>query len=253
MAQHGYLREYDEGSDRDRERDQGREDWRERSEREWRGRDEDRSDRERGGGMMFGGRDRDRGQDRFREGEREDDGGFFSRIGDEARSWFREEGDQGRGGRSAYEGNRHWPRHREEGGRSGREQHGSGGWGQSQRQGGSGFSSHPDDHYRSWRDRQMQSLDRDYQDYCREREQQFHRDFDSWRQTRQQQPQGQQGAMSQQPSQGGSSNETLELSDPKINNPAAQTSEPQSSPDPMATATMGTNNSENSGPGRGRR
>ena len=46
------------------------------------------------------------------------------------------------------------------------------------------FASHQDDHYRSWRDRQMEALDRDYEEYCREREQQFHRDFDSWRQPR---------------------------------------------------------------------
>ena len=46
------------------------------------------------------------------------------------------------------------------------------------------FSAHPDDHYRSWRDRHMSELDRDYADYCREREQQFHIDFDTWRQQR---------------------------------------------------------------------
>lgn len=46
------------------------------------------------------------------------------------------------------------------------------------------FGSSQDDHYRSWRDRQMAQLDRDYDDYCREREQQFHQDFDSWRRNR---------------------------------------------------------------------
>ena len=46
------------------------------------------------------------------------------------------------------------------------------------------FGSSQDDHYRSWRDRQMSELDRDYDDYCREREQQFHSDFDSWRSSR---------------------------------------------------------------------
>ena len=46
------------------------------------------------------------------------------------------------------------------------------------------FGSSQDDHYRSWRDRQMAQLDRDYDDYCREREQQFHGDFDSWRRSR---------------------------------------------------------------------
>src|SRR4051812_49611176 len=42
-------------------------------------------------------------------------------------------------------------------------------------------SPNSDDHYRSWRDRQMSELDRDYQDYCREREEQFHREFGEWR------------------------------------------------------------------------
>jgi hypothetical protein len=46
------------------------------------------------------------------------------------------------------------------------------------------FGSGQDDHYRSWRDRQLAELDRDYDDYCREREQKFHSDFDSWRQGR---------------------------------------------------------------------
>ena len=30
----------------------------------------------------------------------------------------------------------------------------------------------------------LSELDRDYEDYCREREQQFHSDFDSWRRSR---------------------------------------------------------------------
>ena len=46
-----------------------------------------------------------------------------------------------------------------------------------------GRSEH--DHYRNWRDREMSKLDSDYADYCREREQQFNRDFGSWRRNRQ--------------------------------------------------------------------
>jgi hypothetical protein len=46
------------------------------------------------------------------------------------------------------------------------------------------FGSGQDDHYRSWRDRQLAELDRDYDDYCREREQQFHSDFNTWRRSR---------------------------------------------------------------------
>jgi hypothetical protein len=60
------------------------------------------------------------------------------------------------------------------------------GWrgGDSRWEGRQAYSANPDDHYRSWRDRHMSELDRDYADYCREREQQFHQDFDSWRQQR---------------------------------------------------------------------
>lgn len=47
------------------------------------------------------------------------------------------------------------------------------------------FGSSEHDHYRNWRDREMSKLDRDYEDYCREREQQFNQDFDSWRRNRQ--------------------------------------------------------------------
>ena len=46
------------------------------------------------------------------------------------------------------------------------------------------FGSGQDDHYRSWRDRQLAELDRDYDDYCREREQKFHSDFNTWRSSR---------------------------------------------------------------------
>jgi hypothetical protein len=47
------------------------------------------------------------------------------------------------------------------------------------------FGSSEHDHYRNWRDREMAKLDRDYDDYCREREHQFNQDFDSWRRSRQ--------------------------------------------------------------------
>ena len=49
------------------------------------------------------------------------------------------------------------------------------------------FGSSEHDHYRNWRDRELAKLDRDYDDYCREREQQFNQDFDSWRRNRQNQ------------------------------------------------------------------
>lgn len=46
-----------------------------------------------------------------------------------------------------------------------------------------GHGSH-DEPYHSYRQRQIEQLDREYAEWCREREQQFHRDFGDWRQQR---------------------------------------------------------------------
>lgn len=46
-------------------------------------------------------------------------------------------------------------------------------------------SRHEDPHYRSWRDRHIGELDRDYDDYRRENQSRFEDDFSSWRQRRQ--------------------------------------------------------------------
>lgn len=47
-------------------------------------------------------------------------------------------------------------------------------------------SRHEDPHYHSWRQRQMEALDRDYEDYRRENQSRFESDFASWRERRQQ-------------------------------------------------------------------
>jgi hypothetical protein len=47
-------------------------------------------------------------------------------------------------------------------------------------------SRHEDPHYRSWRDRHMSELDRDYDDYRREHQSKFESDFGGWRERRQQ-------------------------------------------------------------------
>ncbi|HWI88223.1 MAG TPA: hypothetical protein VNS11_03140 [Sphingomicrobium sp.] len=172
MAQHGYLREYDEGRDRGEDRDRDRGEWRER-------------------GFLFGDDD----SDRFREHDHRAD-------------------------RSAFENNSDWPQR----------EHGFGGreWNE-----GRSYSANPDDHYRSWRNRQMQSLDRDYEDYCREREQQFHRDFDQWRSQRYGNPGPLRTAMTQ----------TGLSADPTGMTQAASETQPAeaSEPDPMGTATLGAN------------
>jgi hypothetical protein len=232
---HGYLREYDEGWDRGDDRD--REDRRERGDRNWRGEHRDWRDRDRDRGFMF---DRNRDEDRYRD--RDDDRGFFSRMGEEASSWFRDDEREGGRDRGAWENNRDWPqRNRGSGGfNRGRSAFSSqGDWNEGRRN----FSADPDDHYRSWRERQMQSLDRDYEDYCREREQQFHRDFDSWRQNRQQN-RGQQGQQSNRQTE----EAELLLDEQRANAPGAG-----NTPSPMSEATLGTNNSENAGVGRGGR
>jgi hypothetical protein len=97
-------------------------------------------------------------------------------------------------------------------------------------QGRRSFSAHPDDHYRSWRDRHMSELDRDYADYCREREEQFHSDFDSWRRDRRGNPQALRTGMTQS---GISHDPTGEL---QLETEASATAEP----DPMSEATLGT-------------
>jgi hypothetical protein len=95
------------------------------------------------------------------------------------------------------------------------------------------FSPDPDDHYRNWRERHMAELDRDYEDYCLERERAFHRGFDEWRRNREQHR---------------ASHTDVVLEDERV-----QSDEALSGPDPMDNATLGTNDSENANPGRGGR
>ena len=97
---------------------------------------------------------------------------------------------------------------------------------------GHSFSSRQDDHYLSWRDKQMRALDRDYADYCREREQQFHSDFDAWRNQRRGNQQVLQTGMTQT-SQSGDPTGEFELSSEMID-------PQQDQPDPMGTGTLGT-------------
>jgi len=54
------------------------------------------------------------------------------------------------------------------------------------REGFEGSYAQHQDPYHSYRERHLQEMDRDYQDWCREREQQFHSDFNDWRSRRQQ-------------------------------------------------------------------
>jgi hypothetical protein len=106
-------------------------------------------------------------------------------------------------------------------------------------------SADPDDHYRSWRERHMAELDRDYADYCRECEQQFHRDFDSWRNNRQQNA-------SSKRQQGGENDELILAAEDERVEARAQAGQ-GSTPSAEGAATLGTNNPQNATIGRGGR
>jgi len=155
-------------------------------------------------------RERERGRGGYgrERGGRDEDRGFFDRAGDEVRSWFGDEEAERRRerdvrrdeARDAFTGRDY--DHRYEGGRNEERFGGYGagasfapdqaGYGQSiggrreygGRSGSGGGRSHWDDNYRRWREQQMERFDREYDDYCRERQQQFEQDFDSWRSSR---------------------------------------------------------------------
>jgi hypothetical protein len=247
MAQHGYL-----GEGYGMRGDHGDDDF-DRGDRDFRGQDRDRgygdrqrgmSDRDRGerergrgGGFMMdrgrsgSGRDWNEGR-REQEGwggssgrpsygrGRDDDQGFMNRARNAAESWF---GDDDNDRRDRHQGGRWSSQSR------GDERPAFGGFGnqtgwESMQQ--SRPTPHRDDHYRSWREKQMEALDRDYEEYCRDCEQKFHQDFDSWRQTRQQQS-GQQQS-SQQSMQGGQGREDdqsvrMGSNRPSIDSPRAGT------------------------------
>jgi hypothetical protein len=98
---------------------------------------------------------------------------------------------------------------------------------------GPDHSAHPDAHYLSWRDRHMQELDRDYDEFRREREQQFHHEFSAWRRQR---------TGNRQPLQPGRT-QTAPTTDPSGAMEIARESgaEPINEPDAMGAATSGTN------------
>ena len=149
-----------------------------------------------------------------------DDRGFIERAGDEVRSWLgddeaeyrrerydrdpRNRGERDRGDRhpGAVSRMAYGSEHREDrgvearpltgryrGGRGGRQRWGRAAYGGSNpgrdpfATSGEGARRHDEEHghYRSWRDEQVARLDRDYDEYRREREDQFHSEFDQWR------------------------------------------------------------------------
>lgn len=157
-----YGRDYNRGYARDYGRD-----WeRDRTQRDWY---ETRGSNERGG---FGERD-------YNPSWRRE----LSGPGNRERDWDRERGFGDRGyrpitgdyGRSDY-GRSETPYGLDEYRRTSRA--GTSDW--------SDRSRHEDPHYRSWRERHIGELDRDYEDYRRENQARFESDFGSWRQRRMQ-------------------------------------------------------------------
>lgn len=55
---------------------------------------------------------------------------------------------------------------------------------QARQQESRGGSREHDPHYSEWRRRQIEQLDREYEDYCRERQSRFEEDFGAWREQR---------------------------------------------------------------------
>jgi hypothetical protein len=93
------------------------------------------------------------GQGRQPQGYDHDERGFFARAGDEVRSWF---GDEEAERRREYDSRMDERAH-----------------------------SHHDHDYHSWRHSQIQSLDRDYDEYRREHRSKFDNEFAAWRSARQ--------------------------------------------------------------------
>ena len=128
--------------------------------RDYRGeRFNDRSDNRR---RRWEGYDRDSYSDQDR--------GFFDRAGDEVRSWFGDE-EAERRRREDERNDRYSQRGYESQGSS---------------YGGYRSRHEHDPHYRSWRDRHLSDIDRDYEDYRREHQARFESDFGSWRERRMQ-------------------------------------------------------------------
>lgn len=167
------------------------------------------------------GSDRDRGSDERSWSARDrDDRGWFERAGDEIASWFGDEEaerrrrqehpdrfsgrDDDRLGRDRDQArdfrrdraflsdddfgrSERSPRWRDEGYRRPYTGRSTGGPDEALERGGSfyGVGTHHDRHYGEWRARQLDELDRDYDEYARENRSRFEDDFTGWREKRQ--------------------------------------------------------------------
>ncbi|HUP67041.1 MAG TPA: DUF2171 domain-containing protein [Sphingomicrobium sp.] len=142
-------------------------------------------------------RDRERDWDHQRDWERErarsgpDDRGFFERAGDQISSWFGDDDTEHHAERDPRgpEGQRRRPpppphereRQQERGYRPF-----AGDYARSERARPSAPREDRDPHYTSMRQRHVEELDRDYEEYRRENQSRFESEFGSWREQRMQ-------------------------------------------------------------------
>jgi hypothetical protein len=160
-------------------------------------------------GGWEGREDRERAWRDERRHDRDDDRGFFERAGDEVRSWFGDEEAERRRRRDQQEyGGEYERRERDEdrwsgGGYAGSRSRGgffagdgAGDYGAGRGAGATGSwglgagrdrATWGYDPYRTWRERQMRELDRDYEEYQREHQARFEQEFGTWREGRQKQ------------------------------------------------------------------
>lgn len=158
-----------------------------------------RDERPRWSGDRNRDRDRDWDRDRSRGHSDRDERGFFERAGDEISSWFGDEDAERRRerdhrtessrpdrDRGEFWRNRTWGSgdlDRERGYRPMAGDYGRGVRGERDVQ---RSSRDHDPHYASWRQRHIDDLDRDYDEYRRENQSRFENDFGSWRERRMQ-------------------------------------------------------------------
>lgn len=149
---------------------------------------------------------RERSERRYRDYD-PDDRGFFDRAGDELRSWFGDEEAERRRRQDELYYERQYGRDRDDyrdsdyrpgvssaarygyGGGDYGAGHGAGAtssWGLGAGRDRDAWGYDP---YRSWRSRQIEDFDRDYDEYRRENQAKFEQDFGTWRQNRQTQRQ----------------------------------------------------------------
>jgi hypothetical protein len=130
------------------------------------------------------------GEGRSERGERN----FFDRAGEELRAlfgesdwgigrggWDREPNRSSYGGRPGGQGDFGGAQYRPASGHGSDEGSRSGPSSTGRPQSG---TSHFDENYRRWRDEQIARMDREYEEYCREKQQHFENDFHSWRSSR---------------------------------------------------------------------